>query len=220
MNSTAKFISRLSKESPTDNLENPYYGRSKLTLLRRENLRLYLEQMQAQNPEVLLLGEAPGYNGCGRTGIPFTSERTVSEENFFQGGGYQVAPVKGQLQSEQSAGILWQALQNWEPKPLIWNIFPFHPHQPGKLRSNRTPTEPELENGLDYLNDFLRLFEIRRIGAVGRKAEAKLSGMKIPFTYIRHPAHGGKRDFLAGVEEMRKTSLFNNEETVDNWKMV
>lgn len=204
MNSPAKYISLLSKESPSDILENPYYGRSKMALLRKNNLRLYLEQMQAQNPAVLLLGEAPGYNGCCRTGIPFTSEKTVSEESFFQGNDYQIAPAGGQLQSEQSGGILWEALQNWEQKPLIWNIFPFHPHKPGKLRSNRTPNQDELARGLEYLQDFLRLFSIERIGAVGRKAEAKLEGSGMGFQYIRHPAHGGKREFLEGVEALRK----------------
>lgn len=203
MPSLNKFVARLSKESPADNLENPYYGRSKAALMRKENLRLYLEQMEAQDPKVLLLGEAPGYNGCGRTGIPFTSELTVSEEPFFQGRGYQIAPANDRLQSEQSGGILWGALQNWEQKPLIWNIFPFHPHQAGKLRSNRTPNNDELKRGLEYLHDFLALYSIERIGAVGRKAEVKLQETELEFRYIRHPAHGGKKDFLAGVEMLR-----------------
>jgi len=34
-------------------------------------------------PTKLLLGEAPGYKGCGITGIAFSSERILTENEFF-----------------------------------------------------------------------------------------------------------------------------------------
>ena len=50
---------------------------------RRENLKLYLEKMKKLNPSFLLLGEAPGYKGCRLTGIPFSSEKILATNDFF-----------------------------------------------------------------------------------------------------------------------------------------
>lgn len=41
---------------------------------RRENLKTYLGSFP-EVPEILIVGEAPGYRGCRFTGVPFTCER-------------------------------------------------------------------------------------------------------------------------------------------------
>ena len=45
---------------------------------RRERLRLHLS---ASKPKLLLIGEAPGYQGTRITGCPFTSEALLWEKN-------------------------------------------------------------------------------------------------------------------------------------------
>ena len=42
-------------------------------VVRRRNLALALALALALGRELLLVGEAPGYNGARRTGVPFTS---------------------------------------------------------------------------------------------------------------------------------------------------
>ncbi|UCG25887.1 MAG: hypothetical protein JSW55_07845, partial [Chloroflexota bacterium] len=50
--------------------------------VRRANLRLYLSQIAAAGPALLLVGEAPGYRGCRLTGVPFTSEAILLDERI------------------------------------------------------------------------------------------------------------------------------------------
>ena len=71
------------------------------------NLRLYLNKMKYIKPKYLLIGEAPGYNGCRWSGIPFVSERILRDNNFFGlENGYKVRN-DNKPQSEASATIVW-----------------------------------------------------------------------------------------------------------------
>jgi uracil-DNA glycosylase len=76
MDSISNFITHLSLITLPESWKatNLYYGNSELSVVRRDNLRIYLERMLLLNPSVLIVGEAPGCNGCRLTGIPFTSE--------------------------------------------------------------------------------------------------------------------------------------------------
>jgi len=117
--------------------------------IRRVNLRLYLKQMAVLCPRLLLLGEAPGYRGCRRTGVPFTSEPillkgitwkicqdgklTETYTLFGVKGGYQRPVDFQEIIGEATATIMWQSLAKDWPPPLLWNAFPFHPHRNGSL---------------------------------------------------------------------------------------
>ena len=46
---------------------------------------------------------------------------------------------------------------------------------------------------------FLSLFPSARPYAIGRVAQRALEAIGVQATYIRHPSHGGKRKFVAGV---------------------
>lgn len=70
----------------------------------RHNLSVYLEQMLEIKPSILLMGEAPGFHGCGITGIPFTDERTLSSHPFFIGRGYKFSDKP---ENEKTAGDLY-----------------------------------------------------------------------------------------------------------------
>ena len=75
---------------------------------------------------------------------------------------------------------------------LLWNVVPTHP---GTCSTNRPPTSEEIQGGLAFLSP---LCEGRSVIAVGRTAERVLGRPA-----VRHPAHGGARDFETGLIELR-----------------
>ncbi len=183
-------------------MENPYHGASKEAVIRRMNLRRYLLKMLGLRPEILLVGEAPGYKGCGITGIPFTSERVLATNSFFCGQGFECLNPTDKLASEISATIVWGVMDTCREKPLLWNMYPFHPHRPGNRQSNRTPGREELKSGVEYLQKLLRIFPVKKIIALGRKAESMLLELDLSPVYVRHPANAGKRQFEKGIKSI------------------
>ena len=175
--------------------------------LRRSNLEIYLQEMLERRPDLLLVGEAPGFRGMRITGVPFTN-RTILEGPansfglFGPGKGYVLPPEAGGVAAEPTATVLWQVLEEVDVLPLLWSAFPWHPHQPGKPLSNRTPRPSETKLGTPFWQDLAALFEIRSIVAVGNVAQHSLqrSGLNVP--KIRHPAHGGRSGFKRGLEQL------------------
>lgn len=168
----ATFINHLSQFKSTNTIENMYHTGSQDSTERRKRLKEFF--IKNQNAKILLVGEAPGYNGCAKTGVPFTSNT-----------------------NEPSSAVIQSFLsQNYPEIPvLMWNAFPFHPHQPNQTESNRTPNSEELALGYSILQSFIKLFpNLTYFCAIGRTAEKQLLKMDLPTQpiYIRHPAHGGK----------------------------
>ncbi len=180
--------------------ENLYGGNNSNSLIRKHNLKLYLQKMKTLNPNILLLGEAPGYKGCRLTGVPFTSEKVLKNHPFFFNQDFQF--INQQPESEKSATIVWDTLQNFKIIPLIWNIFPFHPFNENNCNTNRTPNKKELEYGKQLVIKLLQLFNIELIIAIGRKPESQISDLGIEYKYVRHPANGGKSKFVQGISEI------------------
>ncbi len=193
------FISRLSLVQKADNTTNLYFGDSRESEVRRSNLKVYLNKMKIINPKFLILGEAPGFKGCRLSGIAFTSEKVLSQNEFFKNEPIQFVNEKDKLESEILATIVWAEISKLIEQPLIWNIFPFHPHLTTNIKTNRTPTKTELEEGKSFLDNLLKIFDIKKILALGRKPESQLKQIGLPFSYIRHPANGGKNDFVKGL---------------------
>lgn len=161
--------------------------------------------MKTLRPKLLILGEAPGYKGCRLSGIAFTSERILFENVFFNDDPIQFINDKENLESEMSATMVWNELSKCSDiMPLLWNIFPFHPHLENDTSTNRTPTKTELAEGKAVLEDLLEIYDIEKIIALGRKAESQLDKIGLPFTYIRHPANGGKNEFVKGLNQVLK----------------
>ena len=200
MNKITDFIKKLSEQKVSKETTNLYKGNSIETEIRRENLSLYLNKMVEIKPTNLLLGEAPGYKGCGITGIAFTSERILTQNDFFKNQGFRCLNEKTKIESEISATIVWNELENYLNKPLIWNIFPFHPHSFSDKRTNRTPNRLELELGKKYLTELLTIFGIHKIIALGRKPESQIKNLGFDYNYVRHPANGGKKKFVSGIK--------------------
>lgn len=165
-----------------------------------ERLALHLDC----NPEFILAGEAPGYQGCRYSGIAFTSERLLGEGTIPR-----IPALAERLSdrrlpfSEPSATIVWKTLYRLgiEERTLLWNAMQLHPHRPDNIWSNRTPTPEEIRLGEPALRMLIEAFPAARIVAVGKKSEGLLREMGIPIAgSVRHPANGGATEFSAGLK--------------------
>jgi uracil-DNA glycosylase len=111
-------------------------------------------------------------------------------------------PWTGRPVGEQSATIVWDTLRAADRLPLLWNVYPLHPHRPGEPQSNRRPTAAEVAIGLPFVLRLMELFAFERIAAVGRVAAEALRrafGDDRQIWALRHPAHGGAQPFATGM---------------------
>lgn len=174
---------------------------------RRRNLELYLREMLDRRPDVLLVGEAPGYRGMRITGVPFTN-RTMfggpaNEFGLFgPGKGYVLPADAVGIAAEPTATVMWDVLAELEFLPLLWSACPWHTHVPGQPLSNRTPTASEAALGTPFWQELTDIFPVETVVAVGNVAHRSLrrSGLAVP--KIRHPAHGGRSGFKLGLQEL------------------
>lgn len=181
--------------------------------IRRRNLQLYLSELAAIGPSILLVGEAPSHRGGRRTGIPFVSETLMLGGVALRGGGrvlgadhgYRKATDGPRLSTEASATIVWGTIRDIEPLPLLWNAFPFHPHMPGNAQSNRAPSAAELLAGEPFIVRLTRLFPIERVAAIGNHASLVLTRMGVAHEKIRHPSQGGKQKFVDGMARLSQS---------------
>jgi len=177
--------------------------------IRRRNLRLYLGELDAIGPRMLLIGEAVSYRGGRLTGIAFVSEsvmlggvETRSGHILGADHGYRKATSGPRLSTEASATMVWSTIRDIDPLPMLWNAFPFHPFHAGDPDSNRAPTSAELAIGERFIARLLKLFAFERIVAIGNHASASLTKMSIEHDKVRHPSQGGKNLFVEGMARL------------------
>lgn len=190
--------------------------------IRRKNLRRYLELRP--NAHYLFIAEALGYQGGHFSGVAITSERIllgqhkdVRPESVLGEWKYQRTSdaSSAQLNATQKAKgfneptdtVVWSTLQNHGLAAfdvILWNIFPWHPHKEGKLLTNRTPSQTELDVGVEYAKMLLELVPRMQIVAIGQKAADTLGRYGIACKAVRHPSMGGAEIFRAQVAELFK----------------
>ena len=182
---------------------NPYsdthitYDQTNADQLRCNNLQSYLKSFQ-KAPQILAVGEAPGWRGCRFSGVPFTSEaQFVSHHLPFQG---TPTSCKNSPYKESSATIYWSFKEYFHPLVFTWNCVPLHLHKPGNPLSNRKPTRREVESHQGILLELVKLLQPKLIIAIGRSAEQAIRGCGMSPRYVRHPSHGGSKEFAIGME--------------------
>ena len=201
------FIERLAAVAPGAAWTNFFDHSTSANAVRRHNLSLYLTEMLERSPDILLVGEAPGFRGLRITGVPFTN-RTIFEGPansfglFGPGKGYVLPPEASGVAAEPTATVMWQVLAELDVLPLLWSAFPWHPHQPGRPLSNRTPTPAEAALGTPFWQTLAELFAVRTVVAVGNVAHRSLQRNGLEVAKIRHPAHGGRAGFKRGLEQL------------------
>ena len=209
MDKIDSFIEALAGAKVSLDAYNQYAPGDKNNDIRRQNLRLYFQHILARKPSMLLVGEAPGYRGCRLTGLPLVSRKIllegIPELNLFgakQGYLETYDPGFESIKGEQSATIVWNTLKTYGVVPLIWSTFPFHPHQPDKPLTNRAPRRDEITAGKVFLGQVVKMADFKRVIAVGNVAEGALQSLGVDCIKVRHPAQGGKNDFVRGIQEV------------------
>ncbi len=173
--------------------------------IRLQNLNRFLNTFS--KVDYVLLAEAAGYQGCRFSGIPMTSEVQIAGPDpvhWAQGGIYARSGKRDRLWREPSATILWETLGE-RTNFLIWNTFPWHPMGKRGPLSNRTPRRQEVLAGVEVLHCLTDMYPGARLVAIGRVAERTLSELGLEPLYIRHPAHGGKPQFVAGIRSLEES---------------
>ncbi len=160
-------------------------------------------------PRFVLLGEAPGYQGCHFSGIPFTNEKLLLEGRIPRVSVTDRVTHRPRPWCEPSATVVWGALHalGIASETVLWNTFAWHPFKPGQPYSNRAPTRSELECGRSVLEAVLDAFAPAAIVAVGKVAERTLGLLgRRPTVTLRHPSMGGATAFRTGLTEFVKTT--------------
>lgn len=172
-------------------------------LQRQERL---VHHLSCDDVRIVGIGEAPGYQGCRRTGIAFTSERLLLGGSIPRIPSLQGVRLtqRDRPYSEPSATIVWKALYDLglAESTILWNACPWHPMGVTPL-SNRTPTTEELQLGLPYLKQLVSLYPNAKVVAVGKKAAASLRMLGVDvYAEVRHPAMGGATEFRKGLTNL------------------
>lgn len=156
-------------------------------------------------PEFLLIGEAPGYQGCHFSGVPFTNEKLLLSGAIPRVPCNARITTRMQPWSEPSATIVWGTLHtlNIAERTVMWNAFAWHPHTTDDPMSNRPPSQYELKAGAHVLKAVLQHFGCARIVAVGKVAarSLRLAGVH-DFEMVRHPSMGGATEFRKQMAEL------------------
>lgn len=172
---------------------------------RKKRLRNHLE---CPDPKLLIIGEAPGYQGCRFSGIAFTSERLLLEGSIpriFDLQGQRITE-RARPWSEPSATIVWKALYEFgiEETTVMFNAVPWHPEGAKGPLSNRTPTKSEKNAGIEYLDALIEIFDGITVATLGNTASENLETMVVEHTKLRHPANGGATKFRNGLADICK----------------
>ena len=170
-------------------VEEPDLDRPGGAAIRRANLEAHLRR--DVRPRLMLVGEAPSYQGARFSGVAFTSERDhIPAEQW--------SSTRTDGWKEPSATIVHRTLRDLglEDETVLWNAVPTHPARATPL-SNRPPTGRELEGGQVWLMRVIALLGPIQVVAVGQSAARSLPGYPV----VRHPAHGGATRFRS---ELRK----------------
>jgi len=187
---------------------NPYadfckiHDRPDAAHLRKENLCAFLEAALACRVDTIWIARDLGYRGGRRTGVPLTDEVHLNLVGELFGGIVLNRATRGPAVAERTAAVVWKVLTRISQPVVLWNVFPFHPHEPGDPFSNRCHTAAERAATLPLLESLIAMIQPERLVAIGRDAQLALRDLDIPLTPVRHPSYGGQTEFMASLYKL------------------
>lgn len=187
---------------------NPYadrclvHDRFDAARVRKRNLIRCLDAALAARVDTIWVARDLGYRGGRRTGIPLTDEAHLRHAGMLMGGIEFERATRGPEVAERTAGVVWDMLARVGELVVLWNIFPFHPHEEGDPFSNRCHRRAEREAVWLFFTALVNMIRPERIVAIGRDAGSALNGIDVHVDIVRHPSYGGQAEFVAGVERI------------------
>jgi hypothetical protein len=187
---------------------NPYadccevHDRADAVRLRKNNLQALLEAALAVNVDTIWIARDLGYRGGRRTGVPLTDEVHLDLVAALFGGIELKRATQGPVMAERTAAVVWKVLSRIGQPVVLWNVFPFHPHEPDDPFSNRCHTASERELAIPLLRNLIRMFRPQRLVAIGRDAQLALQRLDISVVTVRHPSYGGQTEFINSLFEL------------------
>lgn len=193
------------------NVFNPYvdvcpvHDRPDAPAARRANLLSFLEATKRLGTDTIWMGRDLGYRGGRRTGLALTDERHLPVIASVYGARADQATA-GPAMAERTATEIWAILCQLSTPPFLWNVFPFHPHEPNDPFSNRKFSSRELATVHCINQALIQELRIRRIVAIGQDAAQYSTGFGVNVVVVRHPSYGGVNEFRAGIQALYPAS--------------
>lgn len=186
---------------------NPYsdmcadFDRPDAAAIRRGNLANALEAALITGVESVWIARDLGYRGGRRTGLALTDETHLSAHAALLGAKDLRRSTLGPVTAERTATVIWRMLMKIGKPIFLWNVFPLHPHEPGRPMTNRSHTRAERHACKHVIVTLLDLLAPQAVLAIGRDAEAAMADLGIAAKQVRHPSYGGQTAFISGVSE-------------------
>lgn len=206
------FVNALSKIE-LKGVFNPYRDRCDIhdlsdgPVVRKRNLRKYLQSIVDLGSDTIWMGRDLGYRGGRRTGLALTDEERLNLFAKLYPGSVPEKATKGPIVAERTATEIWNILSRLEMPPLLWNVFPFHPHELNSPMTNRRFTISELANVSDLNHELVTWLKIKKIICIGQDAATYAKSLGLEVECVRHPSYGGTKDFRLGMQRVYGNSI-------------